>query len=189
MSKEVTPEDNKPSKNMPGEDMSDHTSTGLSFRHARELLAMIEESSAQEVHIEIAGLTLHVVRGETAAAAQPPASVQGSALPPTTTSATAPPPAVQPAGPQIISSSSEDYVSVLAPTAGVFYRAPSPSEPPFAQPGDQVTAGQIIGIIEVMKLLTHVTAPIDGVLVGFTTDNATPVPFEHPLASINPTAS
>lgn len=56
---------------------------------------------------------------------------------------------------------------VIAPIPGIFYRRPAPDKAPFAEPGDTVTAGQTIGVIEIMKQFTEVRSEIDGVITSF----------------------
>ncbi len=60
---------------------------------------------------------------------------------------------------------------VRTPIPGVFYRRPSPDEPEYAAPGDAVTAGQTIGLVEVMKQFAEIRAGADGTVVAFTTEN------------------
>jgi biotin carboxyl carrier protein len=60
---------------------------------------------------------------------------------------------------------------VLAPIMGVYYRSPSPGEPPFVEVGDHVTAGDPIGTIEAMKVFSEVISEVTGVVVGIPADN------------------
>jgi acetyl-CoA carboxylase biotin carboxyl carrier protein len=59
----------------------------------------------------------------------------------------------------------EDVVPVLAPMAGVFYRSPSPGAPPYVEEGDHVERGQVVGLIEAMKVFTEIESPVTGVVV------------------------
>lgn len=60
---------------------------------------------------------------------------------------------------------------VLAPIMGVYYRSPSPGEPPFVEIGDHVSAGDPIGTIEAMKVFSEVISEVTGVVVGIPADN------------------
>jgi acetyl-CoA carboxylase biotin carboxyl carrier protein len=60
---------------------------------------------------------------------------------------------------------------VLAPIMGVYYRSPSPGEPPFVEIGDHVTAGDPIGTIEAMKVFSEVISEVTGIVVGIPADN------------------
>lgn len=65
--------------------------------------------------------------------------------------AAAPPPAPAPTG-----------TPVSSPMTGIYYSAPSPSAPPFVKPGESVTAGQVVGLIEAMKVFNEITSPVSG---------------------------
>lgn len=58
-----------------------------------------------------------------------------------------------------------EHVDVPAPVVGVFYRAPEPGAPPYAEVGGHVDAGDTLGLVEVMKMFTGVTAPVGGTVV------------------------
>ncbi len=70
---------------------------------------------------------------------------------------------------------------VLAPLVGVFYSAPSPEEKPYVQVGDTVKAGQVICLIEAMKMMSEITAPRDGVIREIYVKNQDVVGFEEKL--------
>lgn len=62
---------------------------------------------------------------------------------------------------------------VQTPIPGVFYRRPSPDQPEYKAPGDRVTAGDTIGLVEVMKQYAEIKAGADGTLVSFEVENET----------------
>ncbi|GAB3601239.1 hypothetical protein GCM10027586_04000 [Kineococcus gypseus] len=76
--------------------------------------------------------------------------------------------------------------SVRAPLVGTFYAAPSPDEAPFVSPGDTVTVGQTLGIIEAMKLMNSIVSDVAGRVVEVLVENGTPVEFDQPLVLIEP---
>jgi len=73
---------------------------------------------------------------------------------------------------------------ILSPLPGTFYRRPSPEEPAYKEDGDSVAAGEIIGLVEVMKSFYEVKADKACTLVKFLAENETPVMAGHPLAEI-----
>ncbi len=76
--------------------------------------------------------------------------------------------------PAVVSGGVDTPVSgtpVLAPIMGVYYRSPSPGEPPFVEVGDHVTAGDPIGTIEAMKVFSEVISEVTGIVVGIPADN------------------
>ncbi len=60
---------------------------------------------------------------------------------------------------------------IKSPLPGVFYRSPSPEEPNYKEVGDTVTAGDVIGLVEVMKTYTEVKAEMDGTITAFAVEN------------------
>ena len=78
------------------------------------------------------------------------------------------------------------YYKVLSPLVGVFYRAPWPGAPPFAEPGDKVSAGQTLCIVEAMKLMNEIKSEIRGKVIEILVENAEPVEFGQPLFLIEP---
>ena len=70
---------------------------------------------------------------------------------------------------------------VKAPLVGVFYSAPSPEEKPYVQVGDSVKSGQVLCLIEAMKMMSEITAPSDGVIKEIYAKNQDVVEFEQEL--------
>jgi acetyl-CoA carboxylase biotin carboxyl carrier protein len=128
----------------------------LTAREIAEITRLLEESSFDELHLEIDGLKLHLRRGSTA----PPRPVDDSAA--------GVPAQVTQIVPDDARGTDEpilregDLQDVPAPMLGTFYRAPKPGEPPFIEVGAPVEADTIIGIIEVMKLMNTVRAGVRG---------------------------
>ncbi len=75
---------------------------------------------------------------------------------------------------------------ITAPMVGTFYSAPSPQDPPFVSVGDMVRTGQVIGIIEAMKIMNEITADADGVVAEVIATNATPVEYGSELIRLGP---
>jgi len=70
---------------------------------------------------------------------------------------------------------------VKSPMVGTFYRAPEPTAPPFVSPGDRVQKGQVLCIIEAMKLMNEIESDMDGVVAEVLVDNGQAVQFGQPL--------
>ena len=75
--------------------------------------------------------------------------------------------------------------SILSPLPGTFYRRPAPDQPLYKKEGDQVQPDDVIGLIEVMKQFSEVTADVEGTLLKFHVDNDMPVDPGMPLADID----
>lgn len=75
---------------------------------------------------------------------------------------------------------------ITAPMIGTFYTAPTPGSPPYIAAGDEVAAGQTIGIIEAMKIMNEIVADRSGVVTAILAKNGEPVEYGSPLATLAP---
>ena len=79
----------------------------------------------------------------------------------------------------------EEHTHVVSsPIVGTFYRAPNPEAPPFVEVGSRVKRGQVICIVEAMKLMNEIEADADGIVVEIYPKNGQPVEFGEPLFAI-----
>ena len=76
---------------------------------------------------------------------------------------------------------------VLSPMPGIFYSSSSPDKPPFVRKGDQVNKGQVLCIIEAMKIMNEIESEMSGTVTKILVNNADPVEYNHPLFVINQT--
>jgi acetyl-CoA carboxylase biotin carboxyl carrier protein len=77
-------------------------------------------------------------------------------------------------------------LTIEAPMVGTFYRAPSPDAPPFVRDGDRVKKGQVVCIIEAMKLMNEIESKVAGRLVKVLVENTQPVEYGQPLFLLEP---
>jgi acetyl-CoA carboxylase biotin carboxyl carrier protein len=78
------------------------------------------------------------------------------------------------------------YVTIKSPMIGTFYRSSSPDKPAFANVGDSVAKGQVVCIIEAMKLFNDIESEISGKIVKVLVDDASPVEYDQPLFLVDP---
>ena len=83
---------------------------------------------------------------------------------------------------------SEKLVEIHSPIVGTFYRSPSPDAPPFVEPGDRVKKGQVICIVEAMKLMNDIECEAAGEVVEILIANGQPVEYGEILFRIRPSA-
>jgi len=79
-----------------------------------------------------------------------------------------------------------NYITIKSPMVGTFYRKPSPDKPPFVNVGDDISEGQVICIVEAMKLFNEIESEVNGKIVKVLVDDATPVEFDQPLFLVDP---
>lgn len=90
--------------------------------------------------------------------------------------------AVAPApGPAAAAPVSEKLTVITSPLVGTFYRSPSPDDPPYTEVGQHVEKGQVLCIVEAMKLMNQIKAEVSGRLVEVLVKNGQPVEFDQPL--------
>uniref|UniRef100_A0A2P2NMX5 Biotin carboxyl carrier protein of acetyl-CoA carboxylase n=1 Tax=Rhizophora mucronata TaxID=61149 RepID=A0A2P2NMX5_RHIMU len=105
---------------------------------------------------------------------------------PTPAPATPTPAAAPPAPPPAPKASTSSHPPLKCPMAGTFYRCPAPGEPPFVKVGDKVHKGQVICIIEAMKLMNEIEADHSGTIAEILVEDGKPVSVDMPLFVIAP---
>ena len=149
----------------------------MDLRKLKTLIDLVSESGVAELEITEGEDRVRIVN-RTNTPAQPVQNTIAIAPQP------APAPVVQAApaaAPAPAPAPAPASLSITSPMVGTFYRAPSPGAAPFIEVGDQVKKGQVIGIIEAMKLLNEVEADKDGVVKAFAAENGQPVEYGQPL--------
>ena len=77
-------------------------------------------------------------------------------------------------------------ITITSPIVGTFYRSPNPDAPPFVESGVKIMKGQVLCIIEAMKLMNEIESEADGILVKVLVENGQPVEYGEPLFLIEP---
>ena len=83
---------------------------------------------------------------------------------------------------------SEGLVTIDSPMVGTFYNSPQPGEAPFVLPGDTVEPGQVVCIVEAMKILNEVTAKLPAIIEKVLVENGEPVEYGQPIFAVRPLA-
>jgi len=143
------------------------------------ILKLLEASAFDSLDLEIDGLKLSL-RRHGAAAAPVPHPAAAPAAP-------RPEPAAAAAGPEPTAAAT-GINEVLAPLLGTFYRAPKPGAAPFVEPGATVEPDTVVCIVEVMKLMTSVSAGVAGEVLEILATDGALVEYGQPLLRIRPLA-
>lgn len=78
------------------------------------------------------------------------------------------------------------YITVKSPIIGTFYRKPSPDKPAFVEVGDSIKEGDVLCVIEAMKLFNEIESEVSGKIVKVLVDDSSPVEFDQPLFLVDP---
>ncbi len=149
----------------------------MDIRKVKKLIELLDASGMAEIEITEGDDSVRIVRN----AAPAPAAFQASPVPPIVAE---PPPANPPAGDEASASEAESTTSghvIAAPMVGTFYRAPAPGSPPFVDIGKEVEVGDIICIIEAMKMMNQIEADRSGRIREIPVADGEPVEFGQPL--------
>ncbi len=158
----------------------------MNVKEVKDLIHEVLQSDISEFELEHTGTKVKLKRGfgHDTAAASPPSSQ------PVTFSFTPSPSIISEAAKPPIETgqASEDAALhiVTSPIVGTFYRAPSPGAEPYVKPGDQVSEGTILCLVEAMKLMNEIPSDIEGEVVRIYVENARPVEFGQKLFGIRP---
>jgi acetyl-CoA carboxylase biotin carboxyl carrier protein len=162
----------------------------MNQKELRELIEFLIEKDISEFELERGDVKVKIKRGEAASA---PVIMQ--AAPMMVPAAATPAPVAQSSASAAVSSGpsttpnaepaeDKDLFIVKSPIVGTFYEAPSPGSPPFVKPGDHVDAGQVLCIIEAMKLMNEIEAEVSGEIVKRFAINGQPVEYGQALFGI-----
>jgi acetyl-CoA carboxylase biotin carboxyl carrier protein len=161
----------------------------MDFDEIKQILEMMREHDLAEFELERDNFKLRVRKnasGQWTAAAPAPHPGAYHQMPPPTAVAT-PAAAGVPAANVLTAADEEMELAVVkSPIVGTFYTAPDPGARPFAQVGDMVKKGQVLCIIEAMKLMNEINAEIDGELVKVYVENGQAVQYGERLFAIRP---
>ena len=161
----------------------------MNQKEIKELIELLVEKDITEFEIERGDVKLHIKRGGEArvpqvvlAATPAPVSAAPASALPATGAATE---AAKPAATAASADADEANLHIVkSPIVGTFYESASPGSPPFVATGDAVKEGQVLCIIEAMKLMNEIEADAAGVIVKQFVSNGSPVEYGMPLFGI-----
>ncbi|HYL04185.1 MAG TPA: acetyl-CoA carboxylase biotin carboxyl carrier protein [Steroidobacteraceae bacterium] len=157
----------------------------MDIRKIKKLIELLEESGIAEIEIKEGEEAVRISRMPPAGAmlAQPLTQIGHSAgaLPPAAAAARAPETAAAAAAEGAAARPKPNEHVVTAPMVGTFYASPSPGAKPFVEIGDEIKVGQVLCIIEAMKMMNQIEADKAGRIASIMARNGDPVEFGQPL--------
>ena len=165
----------------------------MDIREIQNLIKFVAKSGATEVKLEMDDFKITIKTTESGASetttyvqhipvGQP---MQQAAAPQVQAQAQAAPVAPQaPAAPAADDNSK--YITIKSPIIGTLYRKPSPDKAPFVEVGSSISKGDVVCVIEAMKLFNEIESEVSGKIVKVLVDDASPVEFDQPLFLVDP---
>jgi acetyl-CoA carboxylase biotin carboxyl carrier protein len=147
----------------------------MDIRKVKKLIELLEASDIAEIEIKEGEEAVRISRYSSAATALMPA--------PAAPVAAAPAPVAAPAEDKPAVAANSGHV-VSSPMVGTFYRSPSPSSPAFVEVGTHVKVGDVVCIVEAMKMMNQIEADKAGVVEAILVSDGEPVEFDQPLLTI-----
>lgn len=163
----------------------------MNQKELKELIDFLIEKDITEFELERGDVKVRIKRG-TEAAPTPTdriIAVHPAPVAPAPVSVSPAPPMTPPTAPPVASAvekTEEGLHMVHSPIVGTYYESPSPGSPPFVKPGDVVEAGQILCIVEAMKLMNEIEADVAGEIIKILVKNGAPIEYGQELFAIRP---
>jgi len=161
----------------------------MELKEIQNLIKFVAKSGVNEVHVEMGETKVTIKTGGDVVqqVVTAPAAIE-VATPEAPVAAPAPAPAAEPAPPAPAAATTENdnHITIKSPIIGTFYRKPSPDKPNFVEAGDQVNEGDVLCVVEAMKLFNEIESEVSGTIVKVLVDDSSPVEFDQPLFIIDP---
>ena len=160
----------------------------MELKEIQNLIKFVAKSGASEVKLEMDDVKITIKTGsdsDTTIVQQVPVA---AAIPQQAAPVAQPAPAqeAQPAAPAASAEDDSKYITIKSPIIGTFYRKPSPDKPAFVEVGDSINEGDVLCVIEAMKLFNEIESEVSGKIVKVLVDDASPVEFDQPLFLVDP---
>ncbi|TAI47652.1 acetyl-CoA carboxylase biotin carboxyl carrier protein [Flagellimonas allohymeniacidonis] len=162
----------------------------MDIKEIQSLIKFVAKSGASEVKLEMEDVKITIRTGssttvpETTIVQQIPVAQAPAVQPaaaPAAPEAAAPAPAKEEA-----STDDSKYITIKSPIIGTFYRKPSPDKPPFVEVGSTIGQGDVLCVIEAMKLFNDIESEVSGKIVKVLVEDSSPVEFDQPLFLVDP---
>tara|TARA_R110002124_G_scaffold17532_3_gene73314 strand:- start:180278 stop:180757 length:480 start_codon:yes stop_codon:yes gene_type:complete len=158
----------------------------MDLKDIQNLIKFVAKSGASEVKLETEDVKITIRtgsddnKGETTYIQQIPAmsAPQQQVMQQPVAEAAAPAPAE--------AAKDDKYITIKSPIIGTFYRKPSPDKPVFVEVGDTINTGDVLCVIEAMKLFNEIESEVSGKIVKVLVDDSSPVEFDQPLFLVDP---
>lgn len=156
----------------------------MDIREIQNLIKFVSKSGATEVKLEMDDFKITI---KTTLEGSEPTTTYVQQMP--VSQALPQAPAAQPTAPTAPTVETNDdakYITIKSPIIGTFYRKPSPDKPLFVEVGQNISEGDVLCVIEAMKLFNEIESEVSGTIVKVLVDDSSPVEFDQPLFLVDP---
>jgi len=159
----------------------------MDLKEIQNLIKFVSNTGVAEVKLETGDVKITIrttLEGNTPEITyvQQAAPVQQAMAAPVATA----PVAAAPAAPAAPAEDNSKFVTIKSPMIGTFYRKPSPDKAPFVEVGSTIGKGDVLCVVEAMKLFNEIEAEVSGKIVKILVDDMSPVEFDQPLFLVDP---
>jgi len=157
----------------------------MDFKQIQELVKLVSKSGIGELKIKDGEFQISIRAG--GYSVEPVAQTPVIAVAPAPATSSSPPPTAKLEQPkaEVPSPEANGHHVVKSPMVGTFYRRPAPDKEAFVKPGDKINQGDVICIIEAMKLFNEIEADVSGTVVKVLVEDSSPVEFDQPLLVVD----
>jgi len=159
----------------------------MDLKEIQALIKFVSKSGAQEVSLETEDFKINIKTAS--GAAEQPTIIQAVAPQAAMPVAAAPATPSAPVAPEVATASEDDnsnYIEVKSPMIGTLYRSPSPEQDAFVKVGSEIKPGDVLCIVEAMKLFNEIESEVSGKIVKVLVDDQSPIEYDQPLLLVDP---
>jgi acetyl-CoA carboxylase biotin carboxyl carrier protein len=159
----------------------------MDLKEIQALIKFVSKSGAQEVSLETEDFKINIKTAS--GAAEQPTIIQAVAPQAAMPVAAAPATPAAPVAPEVAAASEDDngnYIEVKSPMIGTLYRSPSPEQDAFVKVGSEIKPGDVLCIVEAMKLFNEIESEVSGKIIKVLVDDQSPIEYDQPLFLVDP---
>lgn len=158
----------------------------MEYKQIQELIKTINKSNISELTVEEGDFKITIKQSSTGPVSYVAAPATVQAAPAMPMPAPQPAPAAAPASAPAPAPVASNLITIKSPMIGTFYTSPAPGEAPFVKVGDEVKVGQVLCIINAMKINNEIESEVSGRIVEVCVKDSSPVDIELPLFLVEP---
>ncbi|MGC1205085.1 MAG: acetyl-CoA carboxylase biotin carboxyl carrier protein [Flavobacteriaceae bacterium] len=160
----------------------------MDIKEIQNLIKFVAKSGASKVKLEMDDIKITIRTGSEQSDTTIVHQVPATQMPQITQAATQPAATEAPVAASTSAATSEDskYITIKSPIIGTFYRKPAPDKPLFVEVGQTISEGDVLCVIEAMKLFNEIESEVSGRIVKILVDDSSPVEFDQPLFLVDP---